>query len=113
MDKTQYRIIPKTTFIGDMYLQFKRDKEWCYIPEYDYAYILGRYLNQSDCPTRLPIMGGADFLHSFHGQEGMWLIPFSKRWENIELYFYDLRSKHEKYISDEKSKKINSRTIYL
>ena len=126
MAKTEYRIIPCKTFIGDMYLQFKttdkknklfggikEEDNWRFIPKELDAYVLGYYLNQDSCPTSLPFMQEGRFIHSFYEQESYELIPFTKRYEDVEQYFEHLRKKREEYLIGKKLKAENAKTIYL
>lgn len=103
---TEYRIIPCRTFIGDLYLQFKRTRkvrtffglgkekeisEWCFIPSDDYPMVFGYWLTADSCPVRLPFHSESNFLHCFDEQESYELIPFTKKYPDVELYFEHLR----------------------
>lgn len=129
MEKTEYRIIPHSTFIGDLYLQFKTIDEktnffgtksikesWRFVPEDGVAKVLGYFLHASDCPTKLTEWNESRFQSCFTGQENYsigGLIPFTKKYPNIEVYFEELRSKRKKYIEEEENKKNNKNIIYL
>lgn len=117
---TEYRIIPLKTFIADMYLQFKSIEEvkpfwfwqkpytqevWRFVPAENVGKVLGDYLTEQSCPTSLPSWNEDRFLHSFHQQESYSLIPFTKKYPNIEDYFLMLREKRAEFLQKEAEKK--------
>lgn len=124
--KTEYRIVPITTFIADKYLQFKlvqtkmtwlgkikTVEEWCFIPQTGYPKVHGYWLTQEACPTSLPFMHEAEFLNSFYDQESYELIPFTKEYPDIEKYFEYLRSLRKGYLEQERVKREDTTIRYL
>ena len=105
--KTEYRIITNWTFIRDRYLQFKSTKKclfghktvWRYIPEKNVSKVLGYYLKEFDCPSKLGLNSANSFLNCFDGQEDYELTNFPKKYPNIEKYFEYLREKRKSYLS--------------
>lgn len=128
--KTEYRIIPYRTFIGDKYLQFKstetitkrkilnlfrkttETKEvWRFIPIENYSTILGYCLHEDFCPTELPFMSSGNFLSCFHEQE--WYVKdFAKQYPDIGVYFQELQNKRKKFLEKEERAK-NAKVEYL
>lgn len=110
---TEYRIVPYTsglTGLKSMYLQFKaikkgwfgKEKEvWKYVPDKTSAYVKGWWLTIKDCPTGMSFLSDSDFLHAFHGQESYRLIPFTKKYPDIEVYFQEIRGKRRGYLEEE------------
>lgn len=126
MSKTEYRIIPYKTYIADMYLQFKDVKVsrkglfgkkvlktvWRFIPRKLDAYVLGEYMTKGTCPLQLPEHEEHRFLDCFFKQESYELIPFTKKYPDIEVYFEEIRAERIAYLMEEANKK-NAKTIYL
>lgn len=125
MHKTEYRILPYQTFIADLYLQFKSierkkkffggytEKEvWRFVPSDDMCKILGDYLNEFDCPTYLPSFRESYFIHDFATQEWHSIVPFIKKYPNIEDYFKEMQIKRKEYLEEKEANK-NLKITYL
>ncbi len=126
-EKTEYRIIPYKTYIGDLYLQFKTVdtvkkffggtkivENWRFVPQENRCVFLGSYLNPNECPTAF--IEGSHFLHCFHNQENYsvgGLIPFTKKWPNINDYFEKLKSDRTKHLLKKETEEKNAKVIYL
>jgi len=125
--KTEYRIIPYKTFIGDMYLQFKFIEKkknfigrivvketWRFVPEESFSKVIGNSLSQDSCPKLLNslTMNEAYYMHSFYKQEKYFLIPFTKKYPNIEKYFEYLREIRKEYLKEQEEKN-NAKIINL
>jgi len=117
MKKTEYRIIPYKTFLAEMFLQFKyydgKNTVRCFIPKKQTAYVLGENLTQESCPESVSHMEGAKFLCSNYEQEKYELVPFAKKYKNIEKYFEYLREKRKFYLSENERKEREAKIIYL
>lgn len=127
IEKTEYRIIPYKTYIGDLYLQFKTVdtvkkffggtkvvENWRFVPKENRCVFLGSYLNPDECPTRF--IEGSHFLHCFHNQENYvigGLIPFIKQWPNINDYFLYLQEKRKAHLQKKIDEEKNAKVIYL
>jgi hypothetical protein len=131
---TEYRIIPCRTFIGDMYLQFKHTETitkrkgwlswlgigntvtetrevWRFVPKEGYPKVHGYWLSQEACPSTLPFMHEAEFMHSFHQQEGR-LKGFAQNYPDIQVYFDKLYNARKAYLNREKAAQ-NATVEYL
>jgi len=125
---TEYRILPHKTFIADLYLQFKRTRvvktwfgfgkekeiiEWCYIPEKSYPEVFGYWLSTYSAPSKLPFGREAEFISCFAEQESFDVIPFTKRYPDIEQYFEHLRNIRQQYLETKERQRKNRKVQYL
>jgi hypothetical protein len=108
---TEYRIIKNRTYIADYYLQFKSTKQvknfpdvwnthevecWRYIPQDKYH--IFDYLDENKCPTTISLGQENALMSCFYNQESYDLIPFTKQYSNIRLYFEKFNSLRDKHI---------------
>ena len=131
MDKilTKYRLFAQRTLLADYYLQFeytyKKRKwfgwgkeveitEWRYIPDERYTTITGAFLYQDLAPSSLLFYSLEHrMLRCFMEQESFKLIPFTKNYPDIEVYFEELREKRKKYLQEKRLREANYGTKKL
>jgi hypothetical protein len=107
---TEYRLYPFKTFIGDIYLQFRyqaitksifgREREvdrWVFVPNIETA-ILGYELYPCVCPKKIYESDGGKYMNCFIDQESFSIIPFTKKYPDIEEYFKERRQACEEYV---------------
>lgn len=102
--KTTYRILPFESYIGDMFLQFEDNGIWKFIPEQRHSIVTGKYLTKEDCPDVLPKNEDSYFLHCYYKNQDYYLVPFSKSYPNIQMYFEMLNEKRAEYLKDKEDK---------
>jgi hypothetical protein len=121
---TEYRIVTINTFLADRFLQFRSTRTkrpfpwhrtvtedcWRFIPEMS-QHIFG-YWSEQDCPTQLPGLFDTSYMHSFHKQEDFNLIPFTKRYPDIQPYFDAMNQKYDEYLK-ERAEAAQAPTTYL
>ena len=126
---TEYRIITQRTTFGDRYLQFKSTKRrisfpqvwqikevecWRFVPEKS-RYIFGK-ISERDCArTLISLINDSQYMSCFHGQEDYeirGLLPFTRKYPEIQKYFDMLNRKHEEYCEKEK-RADNAGTTYV
>lgn len=110
--KTNYRIVPIESYIGDMFLQFEDNGVWKFVPEERHSYVTGRHLSIEDCPTEIPKHDDNYFLHCYYNNQEYNLIPFARLYINIQEYFKYLAVKREEYLK-QKIEKGKAPIIYL
>jgi len=110
---TKYRILPQNTFIADLYLQFYHNGSWRFIPKFLDGYVMGKYLTLEDSPEQLPAHEEGRFMHASHDQEAYELIPFSKKYDNIQIYFDSIIIKRKEYLNKKKKQEEDAKIIYL
>jgi len=103
--KTEYRLKKRNSCIGNLWLQFKDLKGvWRYVPK-ELTATLGYSITQKGCPRTLTDLSSPDdlyYFHCFYNQENYNVIPFTKKYSNIEDYFELRRKQREKYLEKEK-----------
>jgi hypothetical protein len=123
--KTEYRIVTAKTDSVKRYLQFKSKEQirkfpdiwnkkevecWRYIPEENIHFF--SCLSEEDCPTFVSFFTAIDLVCSSYNLESYDLIPFTKRFPNINDYFSYIGKLREEHLAKEEKAK-NAETIYL
>jgi len=102
--ETEYRILFHSNYLSDKWLQFKDSKgKWRLVPEEISGRVLG-ISGEKECPKNVPEMACSNFKHCFDGQESD-LKAHTKKWTDIEDYFFHLRELNKEYLAKEKNTK--------